>query len=40
MDMVEEHPSKKWPEVEGMDMTGIHMVEDTTVEVDVEVVER
>jgi hypothetical protein len=27
MTMSDERDSKRWPEVEGMDMTGIHMVE-------------
>jgi hypothetical protein len=35
MDMVEEHPSKQQPDVEGM-----NMMEDMMAEVDVKVVER
>jgi hypothetical protein len=35
-----EHLSKQRPEVEGMDMMSMNMVEDTTTEVDVEMVER
>jgi hypothetical protein len=38
MDMTDERPSKYWPDVEGMNMTDIHMMEDTMAEV--EVVER